>query len=159
MSNASRLEDDQQATDEPGPEPQRQGKRSRGLTRTVVNFWLDMLLLVVFLVLCWISAILRFVFPAGANATGWQLWGGSVVAWQDLQFGVLCVFAGAIVLHVMLHWSWVCGVINKQICRRSIIAGDGTDTLVGVAVMAAILHLLAIGVLAAWWAIERPPAP
>lgn len=130
-------------------------RRSGGLSKTMFNFWLDVCLLIVFLLLCWISAVLQFVFPAGANAEGWILWGADIVAWQNFQFATFCVFAGGIILHLMLHWSWICGVLNKQIFGRTVIKGDGTDTLIGVGLIAVVLHVLAIGVMVAWWCIEH----
>lgn len=136
------------------PSPAR--PRKVGMTRTLVNFWLDTFLLMAFVVLGWVSAVLQFVFPARTDATGWTLWGGDVVAWRNLQFGVLSVLATGIVLHVMLHWSWVCGVLNKQLLKRKAIREDGSDTLVGVALIAVVLHILAIGVLLASWSIKRP---
>lgn len=122
-------------------------------SKTLINFWLDVLLLVNFVVLAWISAVLQFVFPASTEAVGWTLWGRDVVAWQDFQFGTLCVFGAAITVHVMLHWNWVCGVINQQLLGRTAIKKDGSDTLIGVGVIAAILHILGFGVLIAKWAI------
>lgn len=135
--------------------PASRGK-SAGMTRSVLNFWLDSFLLVTFVLLGWVAAVLEFVFPARADLTGWTLWGADVVFWRDVQFGVLCVLAAGIALHVMLHWSWVCGVINRQVCRRTVIRQDGTDTLIGVGLIAVILHVLAIGVLVARWALHAP---
>jgi len=101
------------------------------------------------------SAVLQIVFPAGFEAAGWTIWGADVVAWQNFQFATICVFGAAITLHVMLHWTWVCGVINKQILGRTAIKRDGTDTLIGVGLIAVILHILAIGVFLAKWAITK----
>ena len=78
------------------------------------------------------------------------------MAWRNFQFGVLSLLAAGIILHVMLHWSWVCGVLNKQLLKRKAIREDGSDTLVGVGLIAAVLHILAIGVLLASWSIARP---
>lgn len=129
--------------------------RKPGMTRTLVNFWLDLFLLVVFVSLLWVSAVLRFVFPGRVDATGWTLWGGDVIAWRNFQFTILSLLAAGITLHVMLHWSWVCGVLNKQLLRRKAIRSDGSDTLIGVGLIAVILHILGIGVLWASWAIQQ----
>jgi hypothetical protein len=130
--------------------------RRAGMTRTLVNFWLDLCLLIVFVSLLWVSAVLRFVFPARVDATGWTLWGGDIIAWRNLQFSILALLAAGVTLHVMLHWSWVCGVINKQLLRRRAIKSDGSDTLIGVGLIAVILHIIAIGVLWASWTIQHP---
>jgi hypothetical protein len=129
--------------------------RKPGMTRTLVNFWLDLCLLIAFVSLLWVSAVLRFVFPGRVDATGWTLWGGDVIAWRNFQFAILSLLAAGITLHVMLHWSWVCGVLNKQLLRRKAIRSDGSDTLIGVGLIAVILHIVAIGVLLASWSIRH----
>lgn len=131
-------------------------RKSSRFSWTILNFWVDFALLMNFLFLLWVSALLQFVFPAGAGAEGASLWGSDVTDWRNLQFGTLCAFAGGVLLHLMLHWTWVCGVINKQICKRTMIKTDGTDTLIGVILIVAILHLLGISVLAASWFLVKP---
>lgn len=126
------------------------------LSKTVFNFWLDSTLLVMFVTLLWISAVLQFVFPATPDASGWTLWGRDIVGWRDAQFVVLCVFAAGIVLHVMLHWSWVIGVLNQRIFKRTVVPTNGVDTLVGVGLLAGILHLLAAGLLVARYCVAPP---
>lgn len=135
------------------PSPRRAPVRC---TKTQVNFWLDAGLLVTYVLLAWVTAVLNFVFPATADATGWLLWGGDVVFWRNVQFGILSAFTIALGVHLMLHWSWICGVINKQIFRRTVIQSNGSDTLVGVGLIAVVLHVLAIGLVVAWWCVERP---
>ncbi|MEW4486448.1 hypothetical protein AB1L42_00120 [Thalassoglobus sp. JC818] len=131
-------------------------KKNSRVSWSLVNFYLDLLLLMNFVVLMLVAAILQFVFPVGLDAEGWELWGGDVVDWQNVQFTTLSVLTLGITIHVMLHWTWICGVINRQIFRRSVLKPDGTDTLVGVGLIAVIVHVIAIGMLIARWSIERP---
>jgi len=135
-----------QSHDGPDTSEKRKGPR---VSKTIVNFCLDVTLLVLFVVLAWISAVLRFAFPAQADASGWMLWSYDVVDWRDAQFNVLCLFGAAIVLHVMLHWSWVTGVLNQRVFKRQAIPANGVDTLIGVGLLALILHLLGAGILIA----------
>jgi hypothetical protein len=135
------------------PAPPR--KSSSGWSKTVVNFWVDCLLLVLFLLLVWVSAVLRFLFPAGPAEQEWELWGGDVEFWRGLQFGLLCLLALGIVLHVMLHWSWVCGVVARNLLGRSPSKNDGTQTLVGVGVLLGILHVLAAALIIAWISLRQ----
>jgi hypothetical protein len=120
-----------------------------GVSRTVINFWLDTALLVTFLALCWTSAVLQFVFPVGATADGCQIWGAGVLDWQNAQFTLLCVLASGITLHIMLHWSWIMGVVATRFLGRKPVRDSGAYTLIGVGLLLAILHLLALGCLAA----------
>jgi len=123
--------------------------------RTIVNFWLDSALLIVFLALCFVSAVLRFLFPAGPEASEWRLWGGDVLAWQGIQFGVVCVLALGVLLHLMLHWSWICGVVSTKLLRRRPNKDDGSQTLLGVGTLIVVLHVLGIALLTAWVSMER----
>ena len=85
---------------------------------SVVNLTLDLLLFVTFVTLCWLAALTHFVFPSGATGASWRLFGGTVETWRSLQFGVLCVFAGEVLVHIMLHWSWVSGVVESRFRSR-----------------------------------------
>jgi len=49
--------------------------------KTSINFWVDVFLLVVFLLLCWASMVTRFVFPVATKSEGWTLWGLDYLAW------------------------------------------------------------------------------
>ena len=120
----------------------------------MINFYLDLFLLLNYVTLMWVSAVLQFIFPVGQDAEGWTLWGNDVVAWENFQFVTLSVLTLGITLHVMFHWSWICGVINRQIFRRTVIKTDGTDTLIGVGMIAVIVHVIAIGMLVAKWSMQ-----
>jgi hypothetical protein len=131
------------------------------LNKTVINFWLDCCLLVLFLLLCWISVTLRYVFPVATQSTGWTLWGIDYLGWTDLQFASLCLMLAAVLLHVMLHWSWVCGVLESWQRKRQGRGATGKSdtgqrTLWGVGLLIVLLNLLGIGVAAAALAIQGP---
>ena len=141
----------------PSPSPA-QG-RSRAWSRTAVNFWLDSALLVVFLLLAWVSVVLRFVFPAGTAAAGWTLWGRGFDDWSAFQFALLSVLAFGILLHVMLHWSWVCGVVANRLSRwkgKSMRLDDGVQTLYGVGLLIVILNVVGLLIAAAALMIRMP---
>ena len=121
-----------------------------------INFWIDVSLLLVLLVLLgWISAVLQFVFPAPTAAAGWSLWGLDYDRWHDVQFSVLCLFAAGIVLHVMMHWNWVCSVIATQIVRSRERPDEGMQTIYGVATLIVLLHLIGAGVIAAMFCVHH----
>jgi hypothetical protein len=141
----------------PGPA----GRPLRKLSRTAVNFIVDIVLLLVFLALAWITTVLRFVFPAPTAAAGWTLWGWGYDRWSAFQFNVLCLFALTVLLHVMLHWSWVCGVVAARLPRRNGQPArqpdDGIRTLYGVGTLIAIANLLGLLLAAAALSIVPPP--
>ncbi len=119
-------------------------------TRTDVNFWLDCLLGVAFMVLAGISLLIRFVFPRAQDSNGWTLWGYSYDEWIQAQFIVLAVLTLLILVHVMLHWNWVCNVARQRIwpsAHKSDAAKNtdtGWQTIVGVGLMILLLNILGI---------------
>ena len=81
---------------------------------SVMNFGVDSLLVVMLVSLGWIAAVLRLVFPAPTTADGWILWGWNYDQWSDFQFGCLCTLGLCVLIHVMLHWNWVCSVVASN---------------------------------------------
>ena len=117
---------------------------SQKLTRTDVNLWLDAVLLLLFVALCICSVILEFVFPPGTQAEGWKLWSRSYNDWSRFRFGLLAVLAAAVLLHVMLHWTWVCGVVKSRTRRKAQPKPPNDDpsrTLWGVGLLIAIVNV------------------
>jgi hypothetical protein len=114
------------------------------LTKTDVNFWLDALLLVVFSVQCWLSVVVRFVFPKAVESAGWTLWGWDYQRWSDAQFAVLCLLA---VAGKLRHRTGAAASAAKD---------DGSRTLWGVGLMIVVFNAVAFGVAAALLTI-RPP--
>jgi len=126
------------------------------MSRTLVNFCLDALLLVITVGVIWTSCLLKFVFPLATRAGGWTLWGMDYDAWCDVQFGLLGAMVFAILVHLMLHWNWVCSVIATRLLRRSGKVDDGIQTLYGVGTLIAFI-LLATGLLIAAELTIHPP--
>jgi hypothetical protein len=139
------------------PQPGSKPEGRRRVSVSVINFWIDVSLLVLLLVLGWVSAVLQFVFPALTAAAGWSLWGLGYDRWHDVQFTVLCLFAAGIVLHLMMHWNWVCSVIATQIVRARQRPDEGMQTIYGVATLIVLLHLIGAGVIAAMLCVHQPP--
>ncbi|MBC8353167.1 MAG: DUF4405 domain-containing protein [Planctomycetes bacterium] len=128
--------------------------------RTMINFWLDVTLLFLFLAGLWTSFVLRFVFPPGTLATDWRLWGWTYDHWADCQFVLISIFALAVLIHVMLHWTWVCGVMTRQLLRKKDgkrrIWGDGIRTLYGVGLLVVLFNILGVAFAAAMLMVKGP---
>ena len=116
--------------------------------------------MVTFLAVVWVSVIVRFVFPSVGSATGYQLWGMPLARWMDLQFGLIALLFLGIVIHVMLHWSWVCGVLGGKLFRTK----DGTKrtfdegqrTILGVGLLIVLLNIMGVGIALAVLSIQNP---
>ena len=129
------------------------------ISRTAVNLCVDVSLLLNFLTLGWVSVVLRFIFPRGTSAQGWTLWGASYDDLCSFQFVVTCLFALTVLVHVMLHWSWVCGVVANRVSRwkgRTVRLDDGGQTLYGVGLLILLVNLIGLCIAAAALAIRAP---
>jgi hypothetical protein len=125
----------------------------------MVNFVLDVCLLSITVLLLFSTAVLRFVFPAPSAAAGWKLWGYDYDAWANLQFALVSIIGLAVLLHLMLHWSWVTGVVLTRLLRRparEAKASTATQTVWGVAMLIVIVNLLGALVGVAYLMIEAP---
>jgi len=131
------------------------------MSRTTINFLLDAVLLLITLALISTTAVLRFVFPPPTSSAGWTLWGSGYDSWANLQFVLTSLVGGAVVLHIMMHWSWVCGVVITKLLRRparEAMLDDGSQTLWGVGMLIVVLNLLAALVGIAYLTVQ-PPVP
>jgi hypothetical protein len=109
----------------------------------------------------WVAVVVQMVFPPGPVSAGWTLWGLTYTHWSDIQFALICILSLGILLHIMLHWTWVCSVAVKLLRRgpsgEKKPLDDGTRTIYGVATLIVILHVVGIGIAAASLAIQAPP--
>ncbi len=139
-------------TDEPAKP---RGKRR--VSMSVVNFWVDVAILAALLLLIWESATLQFIFPAPTLAGGWTLFGLTYDQCRDIEFATLCTFSLGILIHLMLHWNWVCSVIATQILPNSERPDEGMQTIYGVATLIVLLHLIGAAIIVALFLVHRPP--
>jgi hypothetical protein len=117
------------------------------MTRTGINFILDTTLLATFCALVFSSVIMRFIFPPGPDAKGWYLWGLNYDQWASVQFATVAVLALGVLVHVMLHWSWVCGVVATRLLRdKKAKLDEGTQTIYGVGLLIVIFNLLGLAI-------------
>lgn len=132
---------------------------SKSISKTHINFWLDLFLLVVFLILCWSSVIVRYVFPPALKSEGWTLWSLDYLSWTDVQFVTLCIMLAAVLLHIMMHWTWVCGVVTswyRKHTNATIQQDNGSRTLWGVGLLIVVLNILGLAIAAASLTIQGP---
>jgi hypothetical protein len=125
----------------------------------MVNFVLDATLLAMFVTLSINAMIVRFVFPRATAAHGWTVWGFGLDDWLDGQIGLLGAFALLVLVHVMLHWNWICGVVTSRLARRWPNIGradDGVKTIYGVGLLIALLAIVGLCVGAAALMVAPP---
>jgi hypothetical protein len=132
------------------------------MSRTAINFVIDAFLLVITVLLLFTTAVLRFVFPAPTSAAGWLLWGQDYNAWSNFQFIVTIIIGLALLLHIMMHWSWVCGVVITKLLKRPAREAkldDGAQTLWGVGMLIVVVNILGLMVGAAYLTVQPPAVP
>lgn len=125
-----------------GVDPRRSGRR---LSRSAVNFIVDVALLAALMGVLWTTAVVQFVFPAASRSAGWTLWRLDAEAWQAIQTGAVAAFALIVLLHLILHWNWVCLFIASRLSRlvgRRIVVAKAVRTLYGVGTLIFVLTLL-----------------
>jgi len=84
-----------------------------GMTRNTLNFIVDLVALVVMLGLAATGFLLYWIMPPGSRGGGGlTLWGWDRHAFGDLHFWLAVALLALMVLHVALHWSWVCLTIR-----------------------------------------------
>lgn len=115
---------------------------------TIINFWLDIALAGLFMVQACQFAILHFAFPRGAGSDR-QIWGATPLDWSEALFITFCLFSLGVVLHVMFHWEWICGVVATRLLRIKATKDDGTHTIIGVLVLIFLIHVVLVSVLVA----------
>jgi len=128
------------------------------MSRTLLNFLLDTVLLLTFTGLAIVGLIVRFVFPIGTQADGWTLWSWGYDAWVGAWFNMFAVFALLVLFHVMLHWSWVCGVVGQRLSKqlgRTVRIDEANQTVYGVGLLVLLFLLTGFVVGAATLAINN----
>jgi len=134
--------------------------KKSAISWTIINFLLDALLLAIFVALAAVALILRFIFPPATQADGWTLWSRDYDQWSAGCFNLFGLFALCVLVHVMLHWSWICGVVGRQISkwrRRPVRIDDAAQTVYGVGLLILLLISLGVAVAAAALSIREPP--
>ncbi len=92
------------------------------MRRTNLNFVVDLLLLLVCGGLLLTGLVIRFILPPGTgmrhaaehgHGGGLTLFGLGRHDFGDIHFWLAVVAISLFVLHVALHWSWVCSVLRS----------------------------------------------
>lgn len=128
----------------------------RKWSMALINFWLDVALLIAFTFVGWVTATLQAVFPEPTSSAGWSLWGLTFDQWYEIQFFAICFFAFLVVIHVMLHWNWVCNIIAAQVLRVKTRPDDGLQTIYGVGLLIVLLNLIVGGVIVGILTVRHP---
>ena len=107
------------------------------MRRSTINYLVDLLLLLAMLGMLWTGVVIRFVLPAGSGRHALLLWGKGRHEWGDVHYQLVFVTIGLVVLHVGLHWDWVCDVTGRLFVR-----GERVRTLPEAEALEAIIRMV-----------------
>ncbi|MBX3396967.1 MAG: DUF4405 domain-containing protein [Phycisphaerae bacterium] len=149
------------ATPSDSREPTREaGRPGRKLSSSAINFILDGVMLIAFMVVLIAAAIVQFILPEPASAADTTLWGLTYTGWIKILSGTIAVFAVLVLIHLILHWNWVCGFVTSRLSKalgRRVALTESTRTLWGVALLIVVLTLMGIVIAAAEFCVIRSP--
>lgn len=81
------------------------------MRKNAVNYALDSLSLLGMLALLGTGTVMKFVLPPGSG--GKTLSGLGRHGWGDVHFWIAAALVAVLVLHVALHWAWVCATTRR----------------------------------------------
>ena len=84
-----------------------------------LNFAVDLVTLLLMLAMVATGLIIRYVLPPGSGGhdggPALSVWGLSRHGWGAVHFWLAVAVAVVLLLHVALHWAWVCGVVRRWV--------------------------------------------
>ena len=90
----------------------KESPRGKRLTRSGWNLVIDLAALLLMLGLVVTGLVIGLVLPAGSGGRGGggglELWGWGRHDWGDLHAWLSAFLGGVVLLHLVLHWRWVC---------------------------------------------------
>ena len=91
------------------------------MDRNKVNFWVDILMFIDFLIMAISGFILWFVYPAGKGS------GGKAgvrflldrFGWMEIHKLLAVIFLVLVVIHLLLHFNWIKAMFKKSFSRKT----------------------------------------
>ncbi len=90
------------------------------MKRNTMNFWIDLFTFIVLFAKIWTGLLVHYVLPPGqGRGHALELWGLNRHAYGVIHFYLAIAMIVLVVIHVWLHWSWICNTIacllNKEL--------------------------------------------
>jgi hypothetical protein len=94
------------------------------MKRNTLNFLVDLISLLLMLGLAWTGLLIHYVLPPGSGGRGgghgMTLWGLGRHDYGSIHFYLALALIGLMVIHIWLHWSWVCTTAKKLAGMKSV---------------------------------------
>lgn len=117
------------------------------MKRNTLNFVVDALTMLALLGVVLTGLFVRYALPTGSAKLGWTLLGLGRHEWGDVHFWFTVATGSLLLLHLALHWSWVCATTSRVLLRhgaRSRLAPAWQRNLIGVATLAILISAVTI---------------
>ncbi len=88
------------------------------IRRNTLNFAIDFVTLLIMFGVAMTGLFLRFVLPPGSRGgAGRSLWSWDRHDFGDLHFYLVLGLLSIVVVHLALHWNWVCVTVRNWFAR------------------------------------------
>ncbi len=102
-------------------ESEQETNHSRKFGKKGLNFTIDFVACVLMLQMIGTGLVIRYVLPPGSGGRGGgyglTLWGMDRHDWGGVHFWLAVFLLALLVLHIALHWSWVCNFVRRRVAR------------------------------------------
>lgn len=129
------------------------------MKRTWLNFVIDGVTAAVALGIVWTGLLLYFVLPPGSGRQGTALAGMTRHEWGDWHLYLALTGLTLVVVHVVLHWPWVCVMVCR--CLPGWSGGQPNRwrrTLAGILAVGVIAGVLGVSLCWARSAVQQSPS-
>ena len=82
------------------------------MARVTLNFLIDLATFLVMLAMISTGLLVRFVLPPGSGER-MSVWNNTRHEWGDVHFWLAVTLGAFVLIHLALHWSWVCSVVSR----------------------------------------------
>ena len=83
------------------------------MKRTNLNFIIDVIAFIGFVMLTTTGVLMRYILPPGSGRYS-TIWSFDRHQWGDLHFWISVVFFSVLALHLVLHWRWIVCVVTGR---------------------------------------------
>ena len=83
------------------------------MKRTKLNFVIDVVAFVGFIVLTTTGVLMRYILPPGSGRYS-TIWSLDRHEWGDIHFWISFVFFLILAFHLVLHWRWIVNVLKGR---------------------------------------------
>jgi hypothetical protein len=83
------------------------------MKRNTINFWIDLFTFIVLFAKIWTGLLVHYVLPPGqGRGHSLELWGLNRHEYGAVHFYLAIAMIVLVVIHVWLHWSWICTTLS-----------------------------------------------